>query len=75
MISFSKFSVLFKKRRRSHSKVSNAERIVKIFRREAELQLSVQNNVGTLKQIWEHIWEKGPIGNLFTNSIPEKLPF
>ena len=51
MISFSKFSVLFKKRRRSHSKVSNAERIVKIFRREAELQLSVQNNVGTLKQI------------------------
>ena len=25
--------------------------------------------------IWERIWEKGPIGNFFTNSIPEKLPF
>ena len=25
--------------------------------------------------IWEGIWEKGPIGNFFTNSIPEKLPF
>ena len=24
--------------------------------------------------IWERIWEKGPIGNFFTNSIPEKLP-
>ena len=24
---------------------------------------------------WERIWEKGPIGNFFTNSIPEKLPF
>ena len=25
--------------------------------------------------IWERIWEKGPIGNFFTNSIPEKIPF
>ena len=25
--------------------------------------------------IWERIWEKGPIGNFFTNSIAEKLPF
>ena len=25
--------------------------------------------------IWERIWEKGPIGIFFTNSIPEKLPF
>ena len=25
--------------------------------------------------IWERIWEKGPIGNVFTNSIAEKLPF
>ena len=25
--------------------------------------------------IWEHIWEKGPIGNIFTNSNPEKVPF
>ena len=25
--------------------------------------------------IWERIWEKGPIGNVFTNLIAEKLPF
>ena len=25
--------------------------------------------------IWERIWEKGPIGNFFTNSIPEKITF
>ena len=24
---------------------------------------------------WERIWENGPIGNVFTNSIAEKLPF
>ena len=25
--------------------------------------------------IWERIWEKGPIGNVFTNLVAEKLPF
>ena len=25
--------------------------------------------------IWERIWEKGPIGNVFTDLIEEKLPF
>ena len=24
---------------------------------------------------WDRIWEKGPIGNVFTNVIAEKLPF
>ena len=26
-------------------------------------------------KILERIWEKGPIGNVFTNLIAEKLPF
>ena len=33
------------------------------------------DNMHFLFIIWERIWEKGPIGNFFTNSIPEKLPF
>ena len=43
MISFAKISVLSKKKikKRSYSKVCNAERSVKIFRLEAKLQLSV----------------------------------
>ena len=32
-------------------------------------------NAKPYKTIWERIWEKGPIGNFFTSSIPEKLPF
>ena len=55
MISFCKnLCIIYKKKRkrRSYSKVCNAERIVKIFRLEAKLQLSVYNKVGTLKQIF-----------------------
>ena len=49
MISFCKNQCIIQ---RSYSKDSNAERIVKIFKLEAELKLPLQNNEGTLKQIF-----------------------
>ena len=54
VISFAKNQcITFKKR--SYSKDSNAERIVKIFRLEAELQLSVYIYISILKQIF--VWD------------------
>ena len=37
--------------------------------------ISLNHNPLKFATKWERIWEKGPIGNFFTNSIPEKLPF
>ena len=52
-----KNGVLFSKKR-TFSKGFNSERTVRISRLEAELQLSVNNNVSTLKQmfLWDLRW-------------------
>ena len=43
----------------------------------AVYRLDYRSNAQNGMRITQHerIWEKGPIGIFFTNSIPEKLPF